>query len=31
VVGTREINPEPYVRYLREKLAAIYGITASAA
>ncbi len=30
VVGTSQIDPEPYVRYLREKLAAIYGITASA-
>ncbi len=29
VVGTPQIDPEPYVRYLREKLAAIYGITAS--
>ena len=26
VVGTSQIDPEPYVRYLREKLAAIYGI-----
>ena len=26
VVGTSEIDPEPYVRYLRDKLAAIYGI-----
>jgi carboxypeptidase Taq len=25
VVGTSEIDPEPYVRYLREKLAGIYG------
>ena len=31
VVGTSEIDPEPYVRYLREKLAAIYGITATSA
>ena len=31
VVGTREIDPEPYVRYLREKLAGIYGIAATAA
>jgi len=31
VVGTPQIDPEPYVRYLREKLAAIYGIAASAA
>jgi carboxypeptidase Taq len=30
VVGTSEIDPEPYVRYLREKLAAIYGIPATA-
>ncbi len=30
-VGTSKIDPEPYVRYLREKLAAIYGITATAA
>jgi carboxypeptidase Taq len=29
VCGTSEIDPEPYVRYLREKLAAIYGIAAS--
>ena len=29
VVGTAEIDPEPYVRYLREKLASIYGIAAS--
>jgi carboxypeptidase Taq len=28
VVGTREIDPEPYVRYLRGKLADIYGIPA---
>jgi carboxypeptidase Taq len=28
VVGTREIDPEPYVRYLRNKLAGIYGIPA---
>jgi len=26
VVGSREIDPEPYVRYLRTKLADIYGI-----
>jgi carboxypeptidase Taq len=26
VVGTRQIDPEPYVRYLREKLAGIYSI-----
>jgi carboxypeptidase Taq len=26
VVGTPQIDPEPYVRYLREKLAGIYGI-----
>jgi carboxypeptidase Taq len=31
VVGTSEIDPEPYVRYLREKLAEIYGITATSA
>jgi carboxypeptidase Taq len=31
VVGTSEIDPEPYVRYLREKLAAIYGIAEVAA
>ncbi|HEX6762093.1 MAG TPA: carboxypeptidase M32 [Gaiellaceae bacterium] len=31
VVGTAEIDPEPYVRYLREKLAGIYGIAATAA
>jgi carboxypeptidase Taq len=30
VVGTSEIDPEPYVRYLREKLASIYGIAATA-
>jgi carboxypeptidase Taq len=29
VVGTSEIDPEPYVRYLREKLSSIYGIAAS--
>ena len=29
VVGTREIDPEPYVRYLRGKLADIYGIPAT--
>jgi len=28
VVGTREIDPAPYVRYLRGKLADIYGIAA---
>jgi carboxypeptidase Taq len=28
VVGTPEIDPEPYVRYLREKLSGIYGIAA---
>jgi carboxypeptidase Taq len=27
VVGTRNIDPEPYVRYLRGKLGAIYGVT----
>jgi carboxypeptidase Taq len=31
VVGTHEIDPEPYVRYLRSKLADIYGIAATAA
>jgi carboxypeptidase Taq len=31
VVGTSSIDPAPYVRYLREKLAAIYGIAASTA
>jgi carboxypeptidase Taq len=31
VVGTSEIDPEPYVRYLREKLAGIYGIAATTA
>jgi len=31
VVGTSQIDPAPYVRYLREKLAAIYGIPAAAA
>lgn len=31
VVGTPEIDPEPYVRYLRAKLADIYGIPATAA
>ena len=30
VVGTAAIDPEPYVRYLREKLAGIYGIPTSA-
>ena len=30
VAGTPEIDPEPYVRYLREKLSAIYGIAATA-
>ena len=29
VAGTSQIDPEPYVRYLREKLASIYGIAAS--
>ena len=28
VVGTREIDPEPYVRYLREKFSGIYGLSA---
>jgi carboxypeptidase Taq len=31
VVGTSEIDPGPYVRYLREKLAAMYGIAEVAA
>jgi carboxypeptidase Taq len=31
VVGTSEIDPEPYVRYLREKLVDIYGISSAAA
>jgi carboxypeptidase Taq len=31
VVGTSQIDPAPYMRYLREKLAAIYGIPAAAA
>jgi carboxypeptidase Taq len=31
VVGSSEIDPEPYVRYLRGKLAAIYGIVETAA
>jgi carboxypeptidase Taq len=31
VVGTPEIDPEPYVRYLRGKLADIYGIATTAA
>jgi carboxypeptidase Taq len=31
VVGTSQIDPEPYVRYLRTKLADIYGISATAA
>ncbi|MFL5954727.1 MAG: carboxypeptidase M32 [Gaiellaceae bacterium] len=30
VVGTSQIDPAPYVRYLRGKLAAIYGIAAPA-
>jgi carboxypeptidase Taq len=30
VVGTPEIDPAPYVRYLREKLAGLYGIPATA-
>jgi carboxypeptidase Taq len=30
VVGTSEIDPEPYVRYLREKLVGLYGISATA-
>ncbi|MGN6798640.1 MAG: carboxypeptidase M32 [Gaiellaceae bacterium] len=28
VAGTSQIDPEPYVRYLRDKLAGIYGIAA---
>jgi carboxypeptidase Taq len=28
VAGTRQIDPEPYVRYLRQKLAGIYSIAA---
>ena len=28
-IGTTEIDPEPYVRYLREKLGGLYGIAAS--
>jgi carboxypeptidase Taq len=28
VAGTPQIDPEPYVRYLREKLAGIYGLAA---
>ena len=31
VAGTSEIDPEPYVRYLRGKLADIYGIAGVAA
>jgi carboxypeptidase Taq len=31
IVGTSEIDPEPYVRYLRSKLANIYGIAAPVA
>jgi carboxypeptidase Taq len=31
VVGTSQIDPEPYVRYLRGKLADIYGIATTAA
>jgi carboxypeptidase Taq len=31
VVGTSEIDPEPYVRYLRDKLVGIYGIAAATA
>ncbi len=31
VAGTSQIDPEPYVRYLRQKLADIYGIAATAA
>ena len=29
VVGTREIDPEPYVRYLREKFSGISSVAAS--
>ena len=28
IVGTSQIDPEPYVRYLREKFSGIYGLTA---
>jgi carboxypeptidase Taq len=31
VAGSPEIDPEPYVRYLREKLVPIYGISATGA
>jgi carboxypeptidase Taq len=31
VAGSPEIDPEPYVRYLREKLVPIYGIAATGA
>ena len=31
VAGSTEIDPEPYARYLREKLASIYGIAATGA
>jgi carboxypeptidase Taq len=31
VAGSSEIDPEPYVRYLREKLVPIYGIAATGA
>jgi len=30
VIGSPEIDPEPYVRYLRAKLAGLYGISAAA-
>jgi carboxypeptidase Taq len=29
-IGTAEIDPAPYVRYLREKVGAIYGLPAAA-
>jgi carboxypeptidase Taq len=29
LVGTQHVDPEPYMRYLREKLAGIYGIAAA--
>ena len=29
-IGTTEIDPEPYVRYLREKFGAIYGLPVGA-
>jgi carboxypeptidase Taq len=30
IVGTKEIDPEPYVSYLRNKLVGLYGISATA-